>query len=71
MSLSDAALLEETRLAIDALTTGGASQYSLNGQMVTKVDLPTLWKQVGTLEGRIGNGGRKGMFSGSRMRGAR
>jgi hypothetical protein len=53
MALTDAALLEATRLAIDALTAGGASQYTLNGRSVTKLDLPVLWQQVATLERRV------------------
>ena len=57
-SLSDTALLEQTRLAIDALTTGGASQYSIAGRSVTKLDLPNLWKQVTMLEARIRSAAR-------------
>ena len=53
MALTDSALLEATRLAIDALTTGGASQYSIGGRSVTKLDLPALWQQVTTLERRV------------------
>jgi hypothetical protein len=52
-SLSDAALLEQTRLAIDALTSGGAASYSINGRSVTKNDLDKLWQQVNRLEARI------------------
>jgi hypothetical protein len=53
MALSDQALLEQTRLAIDALTTGGASAYTVAGRSVTKLDLPALWKQVEVLEARV------------------
>lgn len=53
MALTDAQLLEQTRLAIDALTTGGAAAYTVAGRSVTKLDLPNLWTQVARLERRI------------------
>lgn len=52
-SKTDAELLESTREAIDALTTGGVESYSLNGRSVTKLNLKELWDQVTTLEKRI------------------
>lgn len=60
MAKSDAELLEATRAAIDALTTGGAAAYSYNGRNVTKLDLPKLWEQVAILEARIARAARGG-----------
>lgn len=45
------ALQALTFTAITALTTGGASSYSINGRAVTKLDLDKLWSsynQLGT-----------------------
>jgi hypothetical protein len=57
-AMTDAALLEQTRLAIDALTTGGNSAYTISGRSVTKLDLPELWEQVALLESRIAQASR-------------
>jgi len=68
MALTDADLLAATRTAIDALTTGGASAYTLNGRSVTKLDLEALWRQVGILERRVaaaaGGGASVAQFGG-------
>lgn len=58
MSLSDAALLEETKKAIDALTTGQVSSYSLNGRSVTRLNLAELWNQRTRLEAIIASASR-------------
>ncbi len=52
--MTDVQLLEQTRLAIDALTTGGASMYKIAGREMIKIDLPVLWQSVAILERRIG-----------------
>lgn len=53
MAKTDSELLEETRNAIDALTAGKVSSYTINGQSYTRMSLKRLWEQVEILEGRI------------------
>lgn len=68
MSLSNAALLEETKKAIDALTTGQVSSYSLNGRSVTRLNLAELWNQRTRLEAIIARASR-GSFGKAIIRG--
>ena len=42
---SAASLLAQIDAAIEALLTGGASQYSIGNRSVTKLDLPTLMSE--------------------------
>ena len=42
---SAASLLAQIDAAIDALLTGGASQYSIGNRSVTKLDLATLMQE--------------------------
>ncbi len=69
-ALSDSALLTATREAIDALTTGRVSSYSLAGRTYTKLNLDELWGQVDRLEKRIRRAS-KGISSIAVMREAR
>jgi len=63
MALSDAQLLERTRLRIDKITEDGAQSYTIAGRTVTKLKLlEDLWAQVRVLERRIATALRGGAF---------
>lgn len=47
------ARLTLVQAAIDAILTGQAASYSLDGQTVTKLDLPMLMAQEERLQARI------------------
>lgn len=67
--LTDRQLLDETRRAIDAITSGRVSSYTLpNGQSVTKLDVPMLWQQVSRLERRIKSRSGRTIFRRANMR---
>jgi hypothetical protein len=54
MAMTDAQLLEQTRLQIDAITASSVQSYSIAGRTVTKLKLiDELWGQVRLLENRI------------------
>lgn len=50
---SAASLLAQIDAAIEALLTGGASQYSIGNRSVTKFDLGTLFEERRMLEQQV------------------
>lgn len=67
--LTDQQLLDETRRAIDAITSGRVHSYTLpNGQSATKLDVPLMWQQVSQLEQRIKSKSGRTIFRRANMR---
>ena len=54
-------LLDQIDTAIEALLTGGHSQYSIGSRSVTKLDLPTLFNERRMLQAEVSRDS-KGMF---------
>lgn len=54
------ARLSKVQTAIDAILTGGHSEYEIEGQRVTKLDLESLQAEEQRLIGRINRLARRG-----------
>tara|TARA_R100001198_G_C5220417_1_gene202762 strand:+ start:1033 stop:1245 length:213 start_codon:yes stop_codon:yes gene_type:complete len=46
-------LLDQIETAIEALLTGGHTQYSIGSRSVTKLDLPTLFSERRLLQAEV------------------
>ncbi|MFN7323024.1 MAG: hypothetical protein ACK5SP_02005 [bacterium] len=60
---SAASLLTQIDAAIEALLTGGASQYSIGSRSVTKLDLATLFEERRQLQIQVERESGSGGFS--------
>jgi hypothetical protein len=62
-----ASLLAQIDAAIEALLTGGASQYSIGSRTVTKLDLDSLFEQRKQLQHQVNRESGSGGVSLGRM----
>lgn len=67
MALSTEAELNQVQEAIQALTTGGHSSYSIGGRSVTKLSLAELEQREATLLKRLARETGGGMFRGAKI----